>query len=117
MTEEPTYDDVEVTDELVAALAEAMDSDAPPFEIAPRVIGGRYGLSSKDFDPAMGQPFEPHEFRLQRLIMDRANLEREILDAIIMARQKGMTWRKIGEMLGVSAQAAHQQYGALIIAN
>ncbi|MEO5975472.1 MAG: hypothetical protein ABIQ38_09785 [Ilumatobacteraceae bacterium] len=71
----------------------------------------------EDFDPAMGQPFEPHEFRLQRLIMDRANLEREILDAIIMARQKGMTWRKIGEMLGVSAQAAHQQYGALIIAN
>ena len=29
-----------------------MDSDAPPFERAPHVIGGRYGLSSKEFRPA-----------------------------------------------------------------
>ncbi len=42
--------------ELVAALAEAMDSEAPPFEIAPRVIGGRYGLSSKEMTPSMIKP-------------------------------------------------------------
>ena len=44
---EPLYLDV------VAALAEAMDDDAPPFAAMPRVIGGRYGLSSKEFTPAM----------------------------------------------------------------
>ncbi len=42
--------------ELVAALAEAMDGDRPPFETAPRVIGGRYGLSSKEMTPSMIKP-------------------------------------------------------------
>ena len=47
---EPLYLDV------VAALAEAMDGDEPPFATAPRVIGGRYGLSSKEFTPSMIKP-------------------------------------------------------------
>ncbi|MEO6206547.1 MAG: pyruvate:ferredoxin (flavodoxin) oxidoreductase [Candidatus Limnocylindrales bacterium] len=42
--------------EIVAALAEAMDTDAPPFATAPRVIGGRYGLSSKEMTPSMIKP-------------------------------------------------------------
>ena len=42
--------------EIVAALAEAMDGDAPPFATAPRVIGGRYGLSSKEMTPSMIKP-------------------------------------------------------------
>jgi pyruvate-ferredoxin/flavodoxin oxidoreductase len=42
--------------EVVAALAEAMDSDAPPFASVPRVIGGRYGLSSKEMTPSMIKP-------------------------------------------------------------
>ena len=44
---EPLYLD------LVAALAEGMDSAHPRFERMPRVIGGRYGLSSKEFNPGM----------------------------------------------------------------
>jgi pyruvate-ferredoxin/flavodoxin oxidoreductase len=44
---EPLYMDVR------CAVDEAMDSDAPPFGVSPRVIGGRYGLSSKEFTPAM----------------------------------------------------------------
>ncbi len=47
---EPLYLDV------VAALAETMDADAPPFATAPRVIGGRYGLSSKEMTPSMIKP-------------------------------------------------------------
>jgi pyruvate-ferredoxin/flavodoxin oxidoreductase len=42
--------------EVVAALAEAMDSDIPPFAHAPRVLGGRYGLSSKEVTPSMIRP-------------------------------------------------------------
>ncbi len=42
--------------EVVAALTERMDSDDPPFASMPRVIGGRYGLSSKEFTPAMAGP-------------------------------------------------------------
>src|SRR6186997_1651444 len=39
--------------ETVATLAEAMDRDDPPFQVAPKVIGGRYGLSSKEMTPSM----------------------------------------------------------------
>ncbi|HEY5013036.1 MAG TPA: pyruvate:ferredoxin (flavodoxin) oxidoreductase [Acidimicrobiia bacterium] len=39
--------------EALAAITEAMDTDEPPFATAPRVIGGRYGLSSKEVTPAM----------------------------------------------------------------
>jgi pyruvate-ferredoxin/flavodoxin oxidoreductase len=46
---EPLYLDV------VAASSEAMDADAAPFAQAPRIIGGRYGLSSKEFTPAMAK--------------------------------------------------------------
>ncbi|MBK5227125.1 MAG: pyruvate:ferredoxin (flavodoxin) oxidoreductase [Actinobacteria bacterium] len=46
-TGEPLFLDV------ITTLSEAMDADDPPFERMPRVIGGRYGLSSKEFTPAM----------------------------------------------------------------
>ncbi|HEU5083978.1 MAG TPA: pyruvate:ferredoxin (flavodoxin) oxidoreductase [Acidimicrobiales bacterium] len=42
--------------EAVAALAEAMDVDDPPFARSPRVLGGRYGLSSKELTPSMVKP-------------------------------------------------------------
>jgi pyruvate-ferredoxin/flavodoxin oxidoreductase len=41
---------------VVGALGEGMDSDTPPFATAPRVIGGRYGLSSKELTPSMVKP-------------------------------------------------------------
>ncbi len=44
---EPLYQDV------VTALAEAIAEGAAPFAMMPRVIGGRYGLGSKEFTPAM----------------------------------------------------------------
>jgi len=46
---EPLYLDV------VAALAEARFAGLSNFEVDPLVIGGRYGLSSKEFDPAMAR--------------------------------------------------------------
>ncbi|HLK59579.1 MAG TPA: hypothetical protein VKU00_23660, partial [Chthonomonadaceae bacterium] len=44
---EPLYQDV------VTALSEGLASGTAPFAAFPRVIGGRYGLSSKEFTPAM----------------------------------------------------------------
>ncbi|NBC34115.1 MAG: pyruvate:ferredoxin (flavodoxin) oxidoreductase [Alphaproteobacteria bacterium] len=46
-TGEPLYLDV------VTTLSEAQAEGTLPMACMPRVIGGRYGLSSKDFDPAM----------------------------------------------------------------
>jgi pyruvate-ferredoxin/flavodoxin oxidoreductase len=39
--------------EVLAALREAADEGFAPFASAPKVVGGRYGLSSKEFDPGM----------------------------------------------------------------
>ncbi len=44
---EPLYLDA------VTAVSETMTSGTAPFKVAPRVLGGRYGLGSKDFTPAM----------------------------------------------------------------
>jgi pyruvate-ferredoxin/flavodoxin oxidoreductase len=44
---EPLYQD------LVTAINEGMVDGITPFDKAPRIIGGRYGLSSKEFTPAM----------------------------------------------------------------
>jgi pyruvate-ferredoxin/flavodoxin oxidoreductase len=44
---EPLYQDV------VTALAEGRENGLTNFEKGPRVIGGRYGLASKEFTPAM----------------------------------------------------------------
>ncbi len=46
---EPMYQDV------ITALTEAVSSGDAPFSAMPRVYGGRYGLSSKDFTPAMAK--------------------------------------------------------------
>ncbi|MCX6091217.1 MAG: pyruvate:ferredoxin (flavodoxin) oxidoreductase [Candidatus Atribacteria bacterium] len=44
---EPMYVDVRT------AIDEAMENGFAPFSTKPRIIGGRYGLSSKEFTPAM----------------------------------------------------------------
>lgn len=44
---EPLYQDV------VTAINEALADGIAPFEATPRIVGGRYGLSSKEFTPAM----------------------------------------------------------------
>jgi pyruvate-ferredoxin/flavodoxin oxidoreductase len=44
---EPMYLDV------ISAINEALDSGIAPFKKMPRIIGGRFGLSSKEFTPAM----------------------------------------------------------------
>ncbi|HET7829071.1 MAG TPA: pyruvate:ferredoxin (flavodoxin) oxidoreductase, partial [Candidatus Limnocylindrales bacterium] len=42
--------------EVVAAVHEAMATAGPPFERVPRIVGGRYGLSSKELTPSMVKP-------------------------------------------------------------
>ncbi len=44
---EPLYQDV------ITAVAEGVAAGSVPFAGMPRIIGGRYGLSSKEFNPAM----------------------------------------------------------------
>ncbi len=63
-------------------------------------------------DPAHERPVE--EYLLERAALARARSERQIVDAIVTARAKNVSWQRIGELLGTSAQAAQQRYANVI---
>lgn len=63
-------------------------------------------------DPADERPVE--EYLLERAALARARSERQIVDAVTAARSKGVSWQRIGELLGTSGQAAQQRYGAVV---
>lgn len=67
----------------------------------------------EDFDPNKATEVDVNEYLLQRAALDRARCEKNVVDAVTAARQSGMSWQRIGEVLGISAQAAHQRYGEL----
>ncbi len=67
----------------------------------------------EDFDPADGVELPVSEYLLQRAALARARTERQIVEAVEAARADGISWAKIGALLGTSAQAAQQRYGAL----
>ena len=52
-TKEPGADGEPLFKDVLVALAEDAASDNPHFAAMPKVIGGRYGLGSKEFTPAM----------------------------------------------------------------
>lgn len=68
----------------------------------------------EDYEPKPGDERPVEEFLLERATIARARSERQVIDAITAARSKGMSWQKIGDILGTSAQAAQQRYGAVV---
>jgi hypothetical protein len=57
---------------------------------------------------------EINERRLRQAAVARANVERQVIAAVTAARADGMSWARIGELLGTSAQATHKRYRVLI---
>lgn len=54
------------------------------------------------------------DYLLEQAVRHRASTETDVRDAVIRARQDEMTWKRIGEFLGTSAQAAQQRYGKMV---
>jgi pyruvate-ferredoxin/flavodoxin oxidoreductase len=52
-TKEPGSDGEPLYKDVATAISEAVKAGTAPFESLPLVVGGRYGLSSKEFTPAM----------------------------------------------------------------
>jgi pyruvate-ferredoxin/flavodoxin oxidoreductase len=52
-TKEPGANGEPLFQDVVTALSQATSAGTAPFKAMPRVVGGRYGLSSKEFTPAM----------------------------------------------------------------
>ena len=68
----------------------------------------------EDLDPEEAREIPVEEYLLQRAVMTRARSEQQLLDAVAQARSKGLSWQKIGELIGTSAQAAQQRYGSFV---
>ncbi len=68
----------------------------------------------EDYQPTEGDERPVEEYLLQRAAMARALSERQIVEAVIAARRASIPWARIGELLGTSAQAAQQRYGAMV---
>jgi hypothetical protein len=68
----------------------------------------------EEYEPSEGDERPVEEYLLQRAALARARSERQIVDAVIAARNVGISWARIGELLGTSAQAAQQRYGAVV---
>ena len=68
----------------------------------------------EDYEPVEGDQVPVEEYLLRRAALARARSEREVVDAVTAARSAGTSWNKIGEILGTSAQAAQQRYGAVV---
>jgi hypothetical protein len=68
----------------------------------------------EDYEPSASDERLVEEYALERAVVAQARGERQILDAVRTARSKGISWQRIGEILGTSAQAAQPRYGAVI---
>lgn len=66
------------------------------------------------YEPGEGDERLVEEYLLQRAVLARARSERQITEAVAGARARGISWTRIGELLGTSAQAAQQRFGALV---
>jgi len=68
----------------------------------------------EDCEPEAGDERSVEEYLLERATIARARSERDVVDAVTRVRSKGMSWQRIGAVLGTSAQAAQQRYGPVV---
>lgn len=68
----------------------------------------------EDYEPSPGDERSVEEYLLGRAAVARARGERQVVEAVAAARSRGISWQRIGEILGTSPQAAQQRYGALV---
>ena len=67
----------------------------------------------EDYDPSPDDEVAVAEHLLRRAALARAQSERHVGEAVEAARRAGISWKRIGTELGISAQAAQQRYGTM----
>lgn len=66
----------------------------------------------EDHEPNPADHRDPAPLAAMRKAMaERAQAERDLLDAVTAARDAGYSWATIGAALGTSGEAARQRYG------
>jgi DNA-directed RNA polymerase specialized sigma24 family protein len=66
------------------------------------------------YDPKADDERNVEEYLLERAALARARSEQRVVEAVVAARRKGLSWQRIGQILGTSAQAAQQRYGSVV---
>ena len=70
----------------------------------------------EQFEPARGAGMDAAALRAVRLAFQaRANAERQLTEAVGIARDDGHSWSSIGAMVGTSGEAARQRYGQNVV--
>ncbi len=101
-------------------VASARTIQVPEVRTMPRTIqeildhADELARTFEEYQPSAGDERRFEEYLLERAVLQRARGERQIVDAITAARSSGITWSKIGQILGTSAQAAQQRYGDVV---
>jgi len=65
----------------------------------------------ENYEPSPDDEVAVAEHLLRRAALARARSERQIGEAVEAARRAGISWKRIGVELGITAQAAQQRYG------
>lgn len=65
----------------------------------------------EDYEPSPDDEVAVAEHLLRRAALARARSERQTSEAVELARRAGISWKRIGIELGITAQAAQQRYG------
>ena len=63
---------------------------------------------------ALGRELTPAEMAITSAVFERSIWEKELRRAVSAARESGVTWQTIGDLLGVTPQAAHKKYAHLV---
>ena len=65
------------------------------------------------YEPSPDDEVDVAEYLLRRAALARSRSERQVAEAVVAARRSGLSWKRIGEQIGISAQATQQRYGDL----
>ncbi len=66
----------------------------------------------EDHDPGPGSVDDAGALRgLRAAFRNRADAEKQLAEAVAVARGEGHSWASIGAMVGTSGEAARQRYG------
>lgn len=69
----------------------------------------------EDYTPEPGDRDKVNtETRLRLAALKRAEVEREVAEAVANARAEALSWAKIGDALGTSGSSANERYGKQI---
>ena len=65
----------------------------------------------EDYEPDPAQELQAGAVAaLRAAVLERSEAERHLLEAVRLARRRGLPWSAIGSLVGTSGEAARQRY-------